>query len=483
MNQTSSFKNKAISGILWSAVERFSLQAVQFTINIVMARLLLPSDYGMVGMLTIFLQISQAFIDGGFTNALIQRRNRTEVDYSTVFYFNIVTAMVFYLLLFTFAPLIAEFYHLPTLTTIIRVIGLNLIISSLSIVHKAKLTIQINFKIQSKISLSSALISGIIGLIMAYKGYGVWSLVCQSLINALLLTILFYSFLKWKPLNRFSLKSFNNLYSFGSKLFLSSLIHTVYYNLYAIVIGRKFSAVDLGYYTRAEQFACFPSSNLNAVISRVTFPMLSSIQDDDERLLIAYRRYIQLSSFIIFPLMIGLSVLAEPLIKLLLTDKWSGIIILLQILCFDWMFDHLSAINLNLLWVKGRSDLSLKLEIIKKTIATSILFISIPFGIVGMCCGRVLYSLIATYLNTYYTKSLMGLSLWIQLKDISPCFFLALLMGGIIYSINYFCFNNVWYVVIISPIPGCLIYISSAYLLKLNALHNLFSIWKNGKNI
>ena len=195
MNQTSSFKNKAISGILWSAVERFSLQAVQFTINIVMARLLLPSDYGMVGMLTIFLQISQAFIDGGFTNALIQRRNRTETDFSTVFYFNIVTAVVFYLLLFIFAPLIADFYHLPTLTTIIRVIGLNLIISSLSIVHKAKLTIQINFKIQSKISLSSALISGIIGLIMAYKGYGVWSLVCQSLINALLLTILFYSFL------------------------------------------------------------------------------------------------------------------------------------------------------------------------------------------------------------------------------------------------------------------------------------------------
>ncbi len=475
MSESENLKSKTVSGVLWSAVERFSLQGVQFVINIIMARLLLPVDYGMIGMLAVFLQISQTFIDGGFTNALIQRKDRTEVDFSTVFYFNIIIAFIFYVLIFFSAPLIADFYNMPGLVNVARVIALSLLISSLSAIHKIKLTINIDFKTQSKISLTAALISGIVGIWMAYENVGVWALVTQILINSVLQTILYYFFLHWFPLKIFSLKSFKILFSFGSKLLVSSLIHTVYYNLYSIVIGKRFSAADLGYYTRAEQFAVFPSSNVNSIISRVTFPILSSIQDDDERLASVYRKYIRLASFIIFPLMIGLAVLAKPLIILLLTEKWLGIVVLLQILCLDWMLDHLSIINLNLLYVKGRSDWALRLEIVKKIIATTILFSSIPFGIIGMCWGRVVYALIATYLNTRYTKSLIGLSFTTQIKDIFPSLIIAILMGGIVYSSTVF-FSSAILQLFVGFVVGAGCYIAVSLAFKMDSLHELLSL-------
>lgn len=474
---SNSLKSKTVSGILWSAVERFSLQGVQFIINIIMARLLLPSDYGMMGMLAVFLQISQAFIDGGFTNALIQRKSRSEVDFSTVFYFNIIVAFLFYILIFFSAPLIADFYHMPELDIVARIIALSLIISSLSSVHKTKLTINIDFKTQSKISLISAMVSGLIGIGMAYNGYGVWALVTQMLINTVFLTILYFYFLRWTPLKLFSWESFKSLFSFGSKLLVSSLIHTIYYNLYSIVIGKRFSATSLGYYTRAEQFAMFPSSNVNSIISRVTFPVLSTMQDDDEKLALAYRKYIRLSSYVIFPLMMGLIVLAKPLIILLLTDQWIGVVILLQILCLDWMLDHLSIINLNLLYVKGRSDRALRLEIIKKIIATIILFSSIPFGIIGMCWGRVLYSVIATYLNTYYTKQLINLNFSAQIRDILPSFLLSILMGVVVYMIILLC-SDIVLQLIVGILLGGTFYISASFVFKTEASKELLLIIK-----
>ena len=470
-------RKKTVSGVFWSAIERFSLQGVMFIINIIMARLLLPSDYGIIGMLAVFLLISQTFIDGGFTNALIQRKDRTEIAFSPVFYFNIFVAFLFYILIFVSAPLIADFYNMPDLRDVARIISLSLIISSLSAIHKTKLTIDIDFKTQSKISLTAALISGVIGIWMAYENFGVWALVTQTLVNSILQTGLYYLFSHWFPLRIFSWVSFRILFSFGSKLLVSSLIHTVYYNLYSIVIGKKFSAADLGYYTRAEQFAVFPSSNVNSIISRVTFPILSGIQDDDVRLAFAYRKYIRLASFIIFPLMIGLAVLAKPLITLLLTEKWLGIVVLLQILCLDWMLDHLSIINLNLLYVKGRSDWALRLEVIKKTIATIILFASIPFGIVGMCWGRVLYSVIATYLNSYYTKSLIGLSLGTQIKDILPSLMIAILMGIIVHGSTMLLSNAILQLLVGFIVGvGCYFIISKFF--KMDSLDELFSLIK-----
>lgn len=470
-------KKKTISGVVWSAIERFSLQGILFTINIIMARLLLPSDYGTIAMLGIFLQISQSFVDSGFTNALIQKKDRTNVDFSTVFYFNISIAIFFYIVLFFTAPLIAEFYHMPLLISVARVVGLTLIINSLFAIHKTKMTIDVDFKTQSKISLIATIISGIVGIYMAYTGYGIWSIVSQSLLNTILSTFLFYYFSNWSPLLIFSTTSFKQLFSFGSKLLISGLIHTIYYNLYSIVIGRKFSSIDLGYYTRAEQLAVFPSANLNAIISRVTFPILSSIQNDDERLRLVYRKYIRLTSFLIFPLMIGLAALAKPIILILLTVKWIGIVALLQILCLDWMFDHLSAINLNLLYVKGRSDLALRLEILKKIIATVILFLSIPFGILGMCWGRVLYSLIATYMNTYYTKALVGLSFTTQIKDVLPYFLLSLVMGCGICLSNYLC-ENIALQLFVGFLFGGTIYLLLAFVLKLDSLTEMLLIIK-----
>ena len=475
-------KQKTVSGIMWSAIERFSLQGVQFIIQIILARLLLPSDYGMIGMLAIFLQVAQVFIDSGFTNALIQKKDRTEEDFATVFYFNILVAVLFYGILFFSASLIADFYNMPTLVLVIRFIALSLIINALSAIHRTKLIISVNFKTQSKISLGAAFISGVIGIWMAYVGCGVWALVWQTLLNSIILTILFYCLVHWKPLHTFSKSSFERLFNFGSKLLISSLINTVYRNLYTIVIGKKFSVVELGYYTRAEQFAIFPSNNLNALVSRVAYPILSSIQDDDKCLTNAYRNYIRLSSYIIFPLMVGLLVLANPIISLLLTDKWSGVVILLQILCLDWMFDHLSQINLNLLWVKGRSDLSLRLEIIKKTIAIFILFVSIPFGLEVMCWGRVIYSLIATYLNTYYTNSLIDLTLKLQVKDVFPSLILSFIMGGIVFICISF-FETDIVKIVIGCITGMSFYILLSFLFKLDSFFCILTLIIKTKNI
>lgn len=312
---------------------------------------------------------------------------------------------------------------------------------------------------------------------MAYKGTGVWALVVQSLLNALLITLLFFYCINWLPLKVFSKESFQRLFSFGSKLLFSRLIHALYYNLYSLVIGRKYSSAELGYYTRAEQFAILPSSNINAIISRVTFPILSNIQDDNVRLASAYRKYIKLASYLIFPLMVGLAAVAQPLVLLLLTEKWMMAAVLLQILCFDWMFDHLSIINLNLLYVKGRSDWALRMEIIKKTIATLILFASIPFGIEGMCWGRVLYSLIAAYLNSYYTKSLIGLSFMEQVKDIYPSLLLALFMGGVVFiSIGFITHPALQLLAGILIGSTCYLFIS--YWLHFEALHEILSMVK-----
>lgn len=470
-------KSKTLLGIVWSSIECFSLGTAQFVINIIMARLLVPSDYGMIGMLAIFLQISQAFVDSGFTSALIQRKDRTETDFSTAFYFNVVIAFIFYIILFISAPWIARFYNMPELVSLTRIIALGLILNSLSAIHKVKLTIKIDFKTQSKASLSAMILSGGIGIWMAYTGWGVWALVYQSLLNSLLLTVSFFYLVHWKPLMIFSIRSFNNLFSFGSKLLLSGLIHTVYRNLYIIVIGKKFSAVELGYYTRADQFAIYPSANLNGIIRRVMYPMLSSVQDDDECLTKIYRKYIQYSSCIIFPLMIMLAVLAQPIVELFLTDKWSGVVILLQILCFDWMFDHLSIINLNLLYVKGRSDLALKLEIIKKTIAIIILFISIYWGLEGICLGRVLYSIVAFFINSYYTKYLIDISLLNQFSDIFMSLFLSIIMGFIVWYIVYF-ISILILKLIVGIFVGLIIYFILSYLFNIGCFRCFLSIFK-----
>lgn len=464
---TSSIKEKSFSGIVWSSIERFSVQGVQLLVTLVMARLLSPEEYGLIGMLAIFIAVSQSFIDSGFSNALIRKIDRDETDFSTVFYFNIVVGIVCYLILFFSAPLIARFYNQPILIPLTRVLSINLFINSLTVVQRAKLTIKVDFKTQAEASFLAVIISGITGITMAYKGCGVWALATQQIVNGGINMVALWIMAHWKPKLVYSWKSFKELFSFGSKLLLSGLIDTTYINIYLIVIGKVFSAADLGYYTQAHKLSEFPSSNLTGIMGRVSYPILCSIQEDDERLRNVYRQYLKLSAFVIFPLMVGLSALAEPTIKLLLGEKWLPAVPLLQLLCFSMMWYPIHAINLNLLKVKGRSDLFLRLEIIKKAVGVTIMVITIPFGVAAMCAGGIVSSIFCLGINTYYTGKLIQVGFIRQMKDLMPTLIQSLLMGALVYGLT-FLFDSTIVDISIGVSVGVLFYILASYVTKSN---------------
>lgn len=415
-----SLKDKTVKGVAWSAVERFSVAGIGFAFGLVLARLLDPEDYGVIAMLNIFMAISQTFIDSGFSNALIRKPDRTEADNATAFYFNIVVGVVCYLLLFLSAPWIAAFYHSPILVPITRVIGLNLLFNSLCVVQQALLTARIDFKTQAEVSLAATILSGIVGVAMAYGGYGVWALAVQTVLGGFLRMVLLWWMARWRPRAPFSRASFRSLFSFGSKLLASGLLDTVYNNLYTIVIGKKFSAVSLGVYARAEQWAQFPSANITGVLQRVTFPVLSTMQTEDDRLRVNYRKFLRLSAYVVFPLMMFLLATADPLIRWVLTDKWAASVPYLRVLCFSLMWYPIHSINLNLLQVKGRSDLFLRLEVWKKLIGVATLCVTVPMGLLAMCYGRVFTSLVSLAINTYYTGRLIEVGFWRQMRDLWP---------------------------------------------------------------
>lgn len=419
-------KNKTVNGVIWSFVERFSVQGVVFLANLVIARLVGPGDFGLIAMLAIFMTVSQVFIDGGFSSALIQRKERTEADYSTVFYINIAISILIYVLLFLGAPYIASFFNEPVLTMITRIYSLNLILNSLVAVNRTKLTIDVDFKTQSKISLFSAVIAGVAGIVFAWMGYGVWALVYQALILAALNVVFSFYYVRWWPRSGFSVESFNNLFAFGSKLLVANIISAAYSKIYNLVIGKKFTKADLGLFENADKFNQFASSNLGGILQRVSFPVLSTIQDDDVRLKAAYKRFMQISALIAFPLILGIGGIARPMIEVLLGKEWMGCVPILQVLTLAYLWDCVISTNLNLIYVKGHSDYVLRLEVIKKILAFAILAVSMFFGILAICWGRVLYSVIALYLNTYYTKKLLNYGFFAQIKELLP----ILLMSG-----------------------------------------------------
>lgn len=470
-----SLKSKTVKGVVWSSIERFSTQGVQFLIMIIMARLLTPKDYGLIGMLAIFLAVAQSLIDSGFSQALIRKQNRTDVDNSTVFYFNIIVSCSLYLILFISAPFVADFYNQSELTSVMRVVCLGVILNSLAVVQRALLTVRIDFKTQAKASLSAAVISGCIGIVLAYSGFGVWALVVQQLLNLSVNTLLLWIFSKWRPIAVFSWDSFHELFAFGSKMLASGLLDTLYRNIYPIVIGKLFSASSLGHYTRAQQFSEFPSSNITGIIQRVTYPVLCGIQDDMERLTNVYRKFLKLSAFIIFPLMIGLSAVALPFVDIILGVQWSFCGQLLQIICFAMMWYPIHSINLNLLQVKGRSDLFLRLEIIKKILGITVLCITAPFGLIVMCYGQIFNSIVALAINTYYTGKLINVGFIRQMKDLFPTILLSLTMFRTILLVNGFIESNM-YRLIIGIMVGIVVYVSGSYIFKFKELQTLFSL-------
>lgn len=453
-----SVKQETLSGMKWSTIERFSVQGVNFLLGIIMARILTPSDYGTVGMLAIFLAVSNSFVDSGFSNALIRKLNRTEVDFSTVFYFNILISLVCYSLLFASAPYISNFFNLPILCPLLRVQSLSLIFNSLMVVHVAKLTIELNFKALAKRAFWATIISGVIGLICAYIGMGVWSLVIQHLSYVLVNLIFVWMYLRWKPLPVFSVNSFKELFSYGSKLLVSGLLHTVYQHMTTFIIGKFFSSKELGFYNRGTQFATMPIDTMNAILGKVTFPILVKLQNDDAHLISVYRKYICITSMIIFFGCSLLAALAKPLILLLLTDKWADSIIYLQIFSFAIMFDHICSINLKLLQVKGRSDLFLRLEVIKKLIAVLILFASIPFGVIGICVSKIIYTQIAVFINTYYTGKLFGMGYFTQLKDFVGFFILSVICCLPSYLLSSLYNMPNWLIIVLGLVISCFLY-------------------------
>ncbi len=476
-----SLRGKTLKGMIWSFAENFSLQGIQFVIGILLARVLAPSDYGMVGMLAIFTAIAQTLINSGFSTALVRKKDRTQTDLSTTFYFNIVVGFVLYFILFFSGPLIADFYNTPLLSDLIKVTAISLIINSLCIVQQALFTIKMDFKTQAKISIIGALTTGATGVTMAYNGFGVWSIVWPGVFGGAVRCILFWIWGKWRPTWEYSWKSFKELFGFGSKLLASGLIDTIYNNIYPIIIGKKFTAADLGQYTRADGYANLPATTVTGVLGRVTFPLLCQIQDDDARLQSTYRQLIRLSAYVVFPIMVGLAALAKPLIVCLITTKWIECIPFLQILCFSLMWYPIHALNLNLLQVKGRSDLFLKLEIIKKILGVAVLVIAIPFGIIWMCVGRIFTSIICLAINTYYTGKLINVGFFKQMGDLLPILALSLSMGAIVFGVNLF-IEDLLLQIITGFIVGIAYYLSISYLIKSKELLYLLSFIKKDKS-
>lgn len=432
-------KKQALNGVIWSSIDRFSMQGIQFILSIIIARQLVPSDYGIIAMLAIFLALAQAFIDSGFSNALIQKQNRTDIDYSTVFFFNIGVGIIMYGVLVLCAPAISSFYDMPLLNNIIKWVGLNLIVTSFATVQRAKLTIELDFKRQAVISIVSTLLGGGVSVWMAYRGYGVWTLVTSVLVGNFITTVLLWWSARWIPRFAFSIDSFKELFGFGSKLLAGGLIHIIYKNLYTLIIGKMFPVSHLGAYNKAYTITQYPSSNLTGVLTRVTYPIECKAQSDNEKLYSIFARIIKISTIIIFPLMIGLCAVAKPFVGLLLTDKWLVCVPYLQIMCIAFMWDPIMRLCWDILNVKHRSDYSLKSEIWKKIVAFVLLFASVPFGIKAMCVSLIIYSISDIFIVTRFTKRIIPqISFCHIMLLISPCLVCSVVMGCIVYAYTLF---------------------------------------------
>ena len=478
-----SLKQKTFKGVIWSAVERFSTQGVQFLFGIILARLLTPNDYGMIAMLTIFMAVSQTFIDSGFGNALIRKPDRNESDKATVFFFNIFMAMGCYGIIFLAAPFIANFYNMPELCNILRVLAINLVIQSVGSIQRLNLTIDLNFKVLAKISLAGAVVGGSAGLVCAYKGLGVWSLVVQQMATTSFRVVLFWILVRWRPKCFFSKVSFKSMFGFGSKLLASGLLNTLYDNIYDLIIGKTFAAATLGNYTRAAHFANFPSSNITGIFQRVTFPVLSKIQDDPEKLRNAYLKFLNMATLVIFPLMIGLASIAKPFILLVLTEKWVGAILILQIICFAQMWYPVHSINLNILQVLGRSDLFLKLEIIKKAVGITVLCITLPYGIIAMCFGQWFNACFGLVVNTYYSGKLLNAGLLPQLKMYIPTLLNSLVMGGISLGVTQLLPEKEYGLQLgLGIAAGAIYYAASNWLFNKAVIYEIIELVKSKKN-
>ena len=474
-------RKSVLSNLFWRFSERTAAQGVSFVVSIVLARMLTPEDYGLVGLITVFISIATVFVSSGFGSALIQKENVTQTDYSSVFFFSIVMGVVMYVSLFFTAPVIANFYKEPSLISIIRVLALSLIIGGINSVQQAYVSRTMQFKRFFYSTIIGTAISAIIGIYMAYRGAGVWALVAQTLSNQIIDTCILWFTVKWRPTLEFSMSEMKKMFKYGWKLLFSTLIDTVYNNLYSLVIGKFYSAKDLGYYNRGRNIPNIVITNINGSIQSVMFPAFSNCQGDKIKLKSMVRRSIVTSTYIIMPAMIGLAAVAEPLTVLLLTEKWLPSVPFMQFSCFILAFWPIHTTNLQALNAVGRSDIFLKLEIIKKIIGFSIMIISIPYGLYTMMVGSCFSAIISSFLNASPNKKLLNYGYREQIKDILPAMLLSLFMGGIVLIWTLFDLNKIA-VLIFQIITGMTIYIGGSKLFKLESYNYIVEMVKSIKN-
>lgn len=470
-----SLRKAAITGFVWTFSQQFGNQAIGFIVSLVLARILLPAEFGLIGMIAIFIALGNLFSTAGLSQSLIRSSNFDQEDFSTVFFFNLAASIIVYLILFFLAPLIASFYSAPILAPILKVHSVTFILSALASVQLARLTKKMDFKTQTLVAIPAAIIGGVVGVVMAYAGYGVWSLVWSSLFTTGLSTIQLWFYTKWVPSLVFNFPKFREHFAFGYKLTLSSLLNKVFDNIYLVVIGKYFSAAQVGFYTRAETTKQLPVTNISVALNKVTYPLFVNIQDDDIRLKRVYKQLMQMVVFIVAPVLVILAVLAEPLFRFLFTEKWLPAVPYFQILCATGILYPIHAYNLNLLNVKGRSDLFLKLEIYKKTLIAIAILVTLKFGIIALLYGQVVTSIIAFLINTHYTGKFINYSALDQSRDVLPIIILACFSGTMVSIIDQFVFQGFWDFgrIAAGGLSGLIFYFGIAYIFKVQSFFEL----------
>lgn len=472
-----SLRLQTLKGAKWGAVEKFTMQAVQFVVTLVMARLLTPDDYGTVGLVAIFTAVAQSLVESGFIQALVRKQNRTETDCSTVFFFNLVASVALYFICFVVAPLVAAFYNIPMLTDVMRVISLAFVFNGLALVQRALFTANVDFRALAKATILAGLISGVSGVTSALCGLGVWALVVQQITNAVVNTIVLWTISSWRPKFVYSWNSFHEMFGFGSKFMISGIINTVYNNISGMIIGKVYTTSTLGYYSRAQHFVTLPTNTLSGIVSSVSYPVLCKIQDDNDRLSGIYRKLIRQSAFMVFVPVLIMSAIAEPMVVFLVGEKWRFAGQLLLIMGFSQMWYPIHLLNLNLLAVKGRSDLFLRLEIIKKILGLSVIVISIPYGIVIFVYAGIASSIISLFINTYYTGKLIGVGFLRQMQDLMPILLLSLLSFAIVRMLCS-CFQNLYVQLFGGLFVGISFVLIVSYLFRFSELQELINIVK-----
>lgn len=472
MQNQQNVKKQVFSSLFWKFMERGGTQGIQFIVQIILARLLLPKDYGIVALISIFITLANVFVQSGFNTALIQKKRPDESDYSSVFYLSLIVAGLLYTLLFFTSPLIANFYEEPKLIPVLRIMAITLFFGAINSIQTAIVSRNMQFRKLFFSSLGAIISSGTIGIIMAYMGFGVWALVGQQLVYSSMTALILWFTVNWRPKLFFSLKNIKGLFSYGWKLLVSTLIGNLYMNVESLVIGKLYSAEILGFFNRGKQFPTLIVSNIDGPIQSVMLPAYSKQQDNKRRVKDMVRRSIVTSSFITFPLMVGLAIVAEPVIELLLTDKWLPSVPFLQIYCAAYAMHPIHTANLQAINALGRSDIYLKLELIKKGLGLALLGAATFFGVYAIAIGAVISGVVSTMINAYPNKKLLNYHYKEQMKDIVPSLILSLVMGAAVY-VFHFIDVNTGVKFMLQIIVGILVYLGLAYLFKFECFQYL----------